>query len=66
MSEIFEKNTRKPNFLTLDHMGTPLKNQLRSDLSWPKLDLEQKFLDPGTFGRFGKRAQNFIQYPADF
>ena len=43
-------------FLTLDHMGTPplkikiSKIGLRSDLSWPKLGLEPKFHDPGTFG----------------
>ena len=28
---------------------------LRSDLSWPKLGLEPKFHEPGTFGGFGKR-----------
>ena len=27
---------------------------LRSDFSWPKLGLEPKFHDPGTFGGFGK------------
>ena len=30
---------------------------LRSDLSWPKLGLEPKFHEPGTFGGFGKREQ---------
>ena len=38
---------------------------LRSDLSWPKLGLEPKFHDSGTFGEFGKREQSFIRYPAD-
>ena len=26
-------------------------------LSWPKVGLEAKFHDPGTFGGFGKRGQ---------
>ena len=34
---------------------------LRSDLSWPKLGLEPKFHDPGTFGGFGKREQTHTQ-----
>ena len=43
-------------------MGTPLKIKilkigLRHVLSWPKLGLEPKFHDPGTFGGFGKRGQ---------
>ena len=42
-------------------MGTPLKNQnfechVRS---WPKVGLEPKFHDPGTFGGFGKRGQTY-------
>ena len=50
-----------PGFLTLDHMGTPLKIKiskigLRHVLSWPKLGLAPKFHDPGTFGGFGKRG----------
>ena len=28
---------------------------LRSDLTWPKVGLEPKFHDPGSFGGFGKR-----------
>ena len=32
-----------------------MKIGLRCDLRWPKLDLEPKFHDPGTFGGFGKR-----------
>ena len=28
---------------------------LRHVLSWPKVGLEPKFHDPGTFGGFGKR-----------
>ena len=44
-------------------MGTlPLKIKiskirLRHVLSWPKLGLEPKCHDPGTFGGFGKRGQ---------
>ena len=61
MAEIFEKK-RKPHFLTLGYIGAPLKIKiskigLRSDLSWPKLGLEPKFHEPGTFGGFGKREQ---------
>ena len=48
-------------------MGTPLKIKvskigLRRVLSWPKLDLEPKFQEPGTFDGFGKREQSFILY----
>ena len=59
-------------FLTLDHMGTPplkikiSKLGLRHVLSWPKLGLEPKFHESGTFDGFGKRGQSFIQYRADF
>merc|ERR1711923_206875 len=35
-----------------------LKIGLRSDLRWPKLGLEPKFHDPGTFGGFGKCEQS--------
>ena len=47
-------------------MGTTLKIKiskigLRSDLSWPKLGLEPKFHEPGTFGGFGKREQTYTQ-----
>ena len=43
-------------------MGTPLKIKISKIglyhvLSWPKLGLEPKFHDPGTFGGFGKREQ---------
>ena len=34
---------------------------LRHVLSWPKLGLEPKFYESGTFGGFGKREQSFIQ-----
>ena len=34
-----------------------LKTGLRSDLSWPKVFLEPKYHEPGTFGGFGKREQ---------
>ena len=36
-----------------------LKIGLRSDLSWPKVGIESKFHDPGTFGGFGKRGQTY-------
>ena len=39
---------------------------LRHVLSWPKLGLEPKVHESGTFDGFGKRGQSFIQYPADF
>ena len=42
-----------------------LKIAIRSDLRWPKLGLDPKFHDPGTFGGFGKCEQSFIRYPAD-
>ena len=63
MAEIFEKNTRKNPFektpkRPLESVKIKiLKIGLRSDLSWPKLGLEPKFYDPGTFGGFGKREQ---------
>ena len=58
MADIFEKNA-KTSFLTLGHMGPPLKIKigLRSDLSWPKVGLEPKYHEPGAFGGFGKREQ---------
>ena len=34
---------------------------LRHVLSWPKLGLEPKFHDPGTFGGFGKREHTHRQ-----
>ena len=45
--------------------GPPLKIKilkigLSSDLSWPKLGLEPKFHDPGTFGGFGKREHTIL------
>ena len=51
-------------------MGTPLKIKiskigLRHVLSWPKLGLEPKCHESGTFGGFGKREQSFIRYPED-
>ena len=38
-------------------MGPLLKIGPRHVLSWPKLGLEPKFYDPGTFGGSGKRRQ---------
>ena len=37
---------------------------LSSDLSWPKLGLEPKCHDAGTFGAFGKHRQDscYIRY----
>ena len=34
---------------------------IRHVLSWPKVGLEPKFHDPGTFGGFGKRGQTHRQ-----
>ena len=61
----------EPIFNTGPYGDLPLKIKiskigLRHVLSWPKLGLEPKFHESGTFGGFGKRAQSFIQYPADF
>ena len=39
-----------------------MKIGLRHVLSWPKLGLDPKFHDPGTFGGFGKRGKTFIIY----
>ena len=55
-----------PIFKTGPYGDTPLKIKiskigLRSDLSWPKLGLEPKFHEPGTFGGFGKREQTHKQ-----
>ena len=60
-----------PIFNTGPYGDPPLKIKiskigLRHVLSWPKLGLEPKFYESGTFGGFGKREQSFIQYPADF
>ena len=38
-----------------------LKIGLRHVLSWPKLGLDRKFHDPGSFGGFGKRGQTDTQ-----
>ena len=61
----------QPIFNTGPYGDPPLKIKiskigLRHVLSWPKLGLEPKFHESGTFGGFGKREQSFIQYPADF
>ena len=48
------------NQKTNSNTGPYFKNQrigLRHVLSWPKLALELKFHDPGTFGGFGKRGK---------
>ena len=64
MSKIFEKKQQKNEkdiFLTLDHMGIPFENQKvknRTSSCLPKLGLEPKFNETGTFGGFGKRAQS--------
>ena len=50
-----------------------LKIGLRSDLSWPKVSLEPKFHEPGTFGGFGNREHTdrhtrfmFYKYRYDY
>ena len=50
----FEKTRKRP----LESVKIKiLKIGLRNDLSWPKVGLEAKFIEPGTFGGFGKREQ---------
>jgi len=58
MAEIFEKKkkTRKRPIESVKKIKI-LKIGLRSDLSWPKVVLEPKYHEPGTFGGFGKREQ---------
>ena len=57
----FSKKTRKPPFektrkRPLESVKIKiLKIGLQHVLSWPKLGLEPKFHEPGTFGGFGKR-----------
>ena len=59
----FSKKTRKTHFFNTGPYGDPplkikiSKIGLRHVLSWPKLGLEPKFHDPGTFSGFGKRGQ---------
>ena len=54
----FEKTRKRP----LESVKIKvLKTGLRSYLSWPKLGLEPKFHEPGSFGGFGKREQTNIQ-----
>ena len=61
MAEIFEKKTRKPQFEKTRKRPREsvkikiLKIGLRSDLNWPKVALEPKFHELGTFGGLGKR-----------
>ena len=69
MAEIFEKkhakntkkcilkNTKKAHRIRIFF----LKIGLRSDLSWPKLGLEPKCHEPGTFSGFGKREHTNTQ-----
>ena len=62
MADISVNNRTELFFNTGPYGVPPLKIKiskigLRSDLSWPKLGLEPKFHDPGTFGGFGKREQ---------
>merc|ERR1712102_71853 len=63
MAEIFEKNAKNTFFNTEPYGDPPLKIKiskigLRHVLSWPKLGLEPKFHESGTFGGFGKRGQS--------
>ena len=39
-----------------------LKIGIRSDLSWPKLGLEPKFHEGGSFGGFGKGEQTRFMF----
>ena len=61
MAEIFEKKHAKKNILKtrkrpLESVKIKiLKIGLRSDLSWPKVGLQPKFHELGTFSGFGKR-----------
>ena len=45
------------------HISTLVDSENRAscDLSWPKVGLEPKFHDPGTFGGFGKHEQTDTQ-----
>ena len=60
----FSKKTRKTHFFNTGPYGDPplkikiSKIGLRHVLSWPKLGLEPKFHESGTFGGFGKRGQS--------
>ena len=60
----FSKKSRKTHFFNTGPYGDPplkikiSKIGLRHVLSWPKLGLEPKFHESGTFGGFGKRAQS--------
>ena len=62
MAEMYTKKptTTKHIFKTRIMALESIKIQigLHHVLSWPKLGLEQKFHEAGTFGGFGKRAQS--------
>ena len=78
MAEIFEKNAKTPFFNTGPYGDPPLKIKiskigLRHVLSWPKIGLEPKYLESGTFGGWEKRGQThrhtrfmFYKYRYDF
>ena len=60
MAEIFEKKHEKTPMKKYKKAPRIRKNQNfenRANLSWPKVGLEQKYHEPGTFGGFGKREQ---------
>ena len=63
----FSKKSRKTHFFNTGPYGDPplkikiSKIGLRHVLSWPKLGLEPKFYESGTFGGFGKREQSLSQ-----
>ena len=68
-------DTQRPKSNTRSHgeWRPPLKIKiskigLRHVLSWPKLDIEPQFHDPGTFDGFGKREQtdNIYKYILNF
>ena len=49
------RQARGSIFNTGPYGDPPFENQNFENLSWPKLGLEPKFHEPGTFGGFGKR-----------
>ena len=71
MAEIFEKKQKTPFEKTRKRHLESVKIKifkigLRSDLSWPKVGLEPKFYEPGTFGGFGNREHTDTQTDSCF
>ena len=70
MAEIFEKKHEKPH-LKKKHEKESVKIKiskigLRHVLSWPKLGLEPKCHESGTFGGFGKTRTKFYPISSGF